>query len=127
MGNGEWGMGNGEWGMGSVEGILHSLTPHCPFPIPLFLVFDRFRGASPARRRRSWRRRGFGRRRRSSGRLKFADAQRGAEFGLDLVAHRRVFAERVLSVVAPLTQALALVREPRAGLVDDLVLDADVD
>src|SRR5262245_11882581 len=87
-----------------------------------YLLLNRFRGAAPASRRWSGRRRGFG-----GGRLRFADTQRGADFGLDLVAHRGVVAERVLSVVASLAQPLALVREPRAGLVDDLVLDADVD
>src|SRR5262249_41758450 len=104
-------------------------TPPLPTahsPLPFSLILDGFRGAASARRRGSGRGRGFSGRR-SGGRLRVANAQRGADFGLDLVAHRGVAAERVLSVVAPLAQPLALVREPCAGLVDDLVLDADVD
>src|SRR5262245_4421660 len=113
-----------EWG---VQKLFY--TPSLPIahsPFPLSLILDGFRGAASTRRRGSGRKQGFGGRR-SCGRLRFADAQRGADFGLNLVAHRRVVAERVLSVVAPLAQPLALVREPCAGLVDDLVLDADVD
>src|SRR5262247_1462850 len=100
--------------------------PTAHSPLPFSLILDGFRGAAPARRRWRGRGRGFGGGR-SGGRLRFADAQRGADFGLDLVAHRGIVAERVLRVVAPLAQPFALVREPRAGLVDDLVLDADVD
>src|SRR5262245_9871381 len=100
--------------------------PTAHSPLPFSLILDGFRGAAPARRRGRGRGRGFAGRR-SCGRLRFAAAQRGADFGLDLVAQRGVVAERVLGVVAPLAQPLALVRVPRAGLVDDLVLDADVD
>src|SRR5262245_3472524 len=110
--------------MGTGECSNYFTLPGPHSPLPFSLLLDGLCGAAPARRR--GRRRGFGSRRRG-GRLGFADAQRGSDFGLDLVAHRGVVAERVLSVIAPLAQPLALVREPRAGLVDSLVLDADVD
>src|SRR6266540_951630 len=110
-----------------MEKLFYTLPlPTAHSPLPFSLILDGFRGAAPARRRGGRRGRGFGGRR-SCGRLRFADAQRGADFGLNFVAPRWVVAERVLSVVAPLAQPLALVREPCAGLVDDLVLDADVD
>src|SRR5262245_32768482 len=110
-----------------MERLFYTLPlPTAHSPLPFSLILDGFRGAAPARRRGSGSGCGFGGRR-SCGRLRFADAQRGADFGLDLVAQRGVVAERVLGVVAPLAQPLALVRVPRAGLVDDLVLDADVD
>src|SRR5882672_3300156 len=96
----------------------------CSTKAGVYLLLNRFRGAASARRRGSGS--SFSGCR-AGGRLRFADPQGGADFGLDPVSHRRVVAERVLRVVAPLPQPLALVREPRAGLVDDLVLDADVD
>src|SRR5262245_64214505 len=84
--------------------------------LPFSLILDGFRGASSARRRGSGRGRGFGGRR-SCGRLRFADAQRGADFGLNLVAHRRVVAESVLGVMAPLAEPVALVRRRRSDHV----------
>src|SRR5262249_54874111 len=47
--------------------------------------------------------------------------------GLDLAGHVWVFLEKLLGVLAPLTDPLAVISEPGAGLFHDPGLDAEID
>src|SRR5204862_4187811 len=55
------------------------------------------------------------------------DAERRVDLVLDLLGELGVLDEKGLGVVAALAQALVAVGEERAGLGDDVVLDAEVD
>src|SRR5207237_9925370 len=56
-----------------------------------------------------------------------ANTKRAANFPFDLGRQIRILANEHLRVLASLAEADVAVREPGAGLFDDLVLDADVD
>src|SRR3954454_5133720 len=69
-----------------------------------------------------------GRRRRIDRRHEVAvDVQRLVDLALDLLGDLDVLVEERLGVVASLAEALVAVGEERAGLRDDVVLDAEVD
>src|SRR5688500_20137583 len=61
------------------------------------------------------------------GQLGAADAEETADLAFDLGEEVGVFLDEVLGVLAALAEAHVAVGEPGAGLLDDLVLDADVD
>ena len=54
-------------------------------------------------------------------------AERGAQLGIDLAAHFRILFQELAGVVAALADALALVAEPGAALLDQVAGDADVE
>ena len=56
-----------------------------------------------------------------------ADAERGVDLVLDLLRDRRVGVEVRLRGRAPLAEAFLAVGEERAGLRDDVVLEAEVE
>src|SRR5215211_8675891 len=69
----------------------------------------------------------LGRRHGCERRARRLDAQDLVDLALDLVGDLRVLAQVALHVVAPLPHPLVAIREERAGLLDDPVLDAEVE
>src|SRR5437763_12519728 len=63
----------------------------------------------------------------NDGQLGAADAEGPADLCFDLGAEVGVLLDEELRVLASLAEAHVAVGEPGAGLLDDLVLDADVD
>src|SRR6185436_15141917 len=61
------------------------------------------------------------------GQLGTADAEELPNFLFDLVREVRVLPDEQVRVLAALAEADVAVGEPRAGLLDDLVLDTDVE
>src|SRR5205085_3940314 len=59
--------------------------------------------------------------------LRAADAEGAADLAFDLAGQVGVLLDEELGIFAALTEAHVAVGEPRAGLLDDLVLEADVD
>src|SRR5690348_10315077 len=55
------------------------------------------------------------------------DAERGIDLLLDPLRDRGVLTQERLGVVAALAQALTVVAEERAGLLDDPMIDAEID
>jgi hypothetical protein len=55
------------------------------------------------------------------------EAEIAAHTLVDRAADLRVLAQEGLDILAPLTEALAAVREPRAALLDDPLLDGQVE
>src|SRR6266852_5106685 len=56
-----------------------------------------------------------------------ADAEGFADFGFDFGGQIDVLVQESLRILAALSDADISIREPRAGLLDDLVLQTDVD